>query len=569
VGADETWIFQLNNLLPEIVPCYFTARMEIQPATTAVPCRNTFSRFGPWLVVLAVLLFVGFIRMRLLDMPLERDEGEYAYTGQLILQGIPPYELAYNMKLPGTYYAYAAGMVVFGQTTAGIHLTLLVVNALTIVFVFLLGRKLFGKTAGLAACASYALMSVSTTVFGTAAHATQFVVLFAVPGTLLLWQASQSGNRRLMFFSGLLYGLAFVMKQQGICFGMFGFLALLWLERTGASPPSNAVKRTGLFVLGAALPFVVICLYLAGAGVFPRFWFWTFSYARTYVTGTSLVEGFGHFSDYIRNQFDFFAGFWILSAAGLVVALRNTAGGARLMFAAGFLFFSFLGVTPGLYFREHYFVLMLPAFAVAVGMAVSVLQSMSPSRMKAVPVILLISVLAWDVYLQRWAFFQLPPQILCRIIYGDNPLTESVSAANYIREHSSKGARIAVIGSEPEIYFYAGRHSATGYIYIYPLMENQPYAVVMQHQMIGEIALAKPEYMVIVVNRYSWLLKDSSDLEILNWAQNYAATSYERVGLVVSRPGEMPMQLWGADVKNYHGKLEQYLDIYHRKPDVN
>jgi hypothetical protein len=39
---------------------------------------------------------------------LERDEGEYAYAGQLMLQGIPPYQLAYTMKLPGPFAAYAA-----------------------------------------------------------------------------------------------------------------------------------------------------------------------------------------------------------------------------------------------------------------------------------------------------------------------------------------------------------------------------------------------------------------------------------------------------------------------------
>ena len=52
-------------------------------------------------------------------MPLERDEGEYAYAGQLILQGIPPYELAWNMKFPGVYVAYAALMSVFGQIAGG------------------------------------------------------------------------------------------------------------------------------------------------------------------------------------------------------------------------------------------------------------------------------------------------------------------------------------------------------------------------------------------------------------------------------------------------------------------
>src|SRR4051812_24256407 len=97
--------------------------METQPA--AKP--NPFARFLPWLLILAVLLFVDAVRLHSLGVPLTRDEGEYAYAGQLILQGVPPYELAYNMKLPGTYLAYALGMGIFGQTTAGIHLTLLLV----------------------------------------------------------------------------------------------------------------------------------------------------------------------------------------------------------------------------------------------------------------------------------------------------------------------------------------------------------------------------------------------------------------------------------------------------------
>src|SRR6185295_17207704 len=84
--------------------------------------------YAPWILLAVVILFIGTIRIRLLDFPLERDEGEYAYAGQLILQGIPPYQQAYNMKLPGTYYAYAAIMAVFGETTRGIHLGLLVVN---------------------------------------------------------------------------------------------------------------------------------------------------------------------------------------------------------------------------------------------------------------------------------------------------------------------------------------------------------------------------------------------------------------------------------------------------------
>src|SRR6266702_1142514 len=83
------------------------------------------SRYGAVAVVLLAILLFGAIRWRLRDLPLERDEGEYAYAGQLLLQGVPPYQLAYNMKLPGTYLAYAGFLRTFGETPAGIHLGLL------------------------------------------------------------------------------------------------------------------------------------------------------------------------------------------------------------------------------------------------------------------------------------------------------------------------------------------------------------------------------------------------------------------------------------------------------------
>src|SRR5438270_4418661 len=96
-----------------------------------------------YLVLLLLLVLFAGIRFRLRSMPLERDEGEYAYIGQLMLQGVPPYKLAYSMKLPGTYAMYAGAMDVFGQTTTGIRVGMLLINALTTVLVFLLGRKVF------------------------------------------------------------------------------------------------------------------------------------------------------------------------------------------------------------------------------------------------------------------------------------------------------------------------------------------------------------------------------------------------------------------------------------------
>src|SRR6185503_13553529 len=95
-----------------------------------------------WLLLAIVVLVPFVIRLRLLQMPLERDEGEYAYAGQLILQGVPPYKLVYNMKLPGTYAAYALIMACFGQTASAIHFGLALVNAASIVLMFFIARRL-------------------------------------------------------------------------------------------------------------------------------------------------------------------------------------------------------------------------------------------------------------------------------------------------------------------------------------------------------------------------------------------------------------------------------------------
>src|SRR5438067_7520870 len=116
--------------------------------------------------ILAIIVFglVIAIRIRLLGIPLERDEGEYAYAGQLMSQGTAPYKLAYNMKFPGTYAAYALIMAIFGQTIVDIHLGLLLINAATILLIFLLGRRLIDSIAGLAAAMAYAVLSVSPSV---------------------------------------------------------------------------------------------------------------------------------------------------------------------------------------------------------------------------------------------------------------------------------------------------------------------------------------------------------------------------------------------------------------------
>lgn len=109
--------------------------------------------------LLVVLILTAVVRWHRMELPLERDEGEYAYAGQLMLEGMPPYVGAYNMKLPGIYLAYTAILGVFGQTVWAIHLGLLLINLASICLVYLIGRKLIDARGALFSAATFAVLS--------------------------------------------------------------------------------------------------------------------------------------------------------------------------------------------------------------------------------------------------------------------------------------------------------------------------------------------------------------------------------------------------------------------------
>lgn len=558
------------------------------------------------LILLAVALLLSlFVRARLLALPLERDEGEFAYAGALLLHGTPPYQLAYNMKLPGTYLAYAALMAVFGQTDVGVHLGLLLVNLAAIVLVFFCARDLFDSLAAGFAALAYALLTMSPSVNGMSTHATHFVALFGSAGAWGLWRALRNGRAWLFLLSGVLFGTAFVMKQQGVFLPVFGCLAVLvW----GASRRPFAWRRVlvplAAMLAGTVIPYAVICLWLWRAGVFGKFWFWTVSYAGEYVELTPLGLGLFFFWRAVTWVVVPNLSLWILALIGAAALGVSRAARQTRWFVLALLVFSFLCVCPGLYFRQHYFIVMLPAVALLVGWGCAwLLQLAAPRRgrergpapaaqpprrpvrsrpvaraprrrsggtaaelLRGAIVPLVLAALALPVWQQRGYYFTWPPAKVSRQIYGLAPFVESPAIGRYLREHTRPGQRVAVLGSEPQLYFYSGRTSATGYIYTYGLMEAQPYALKMQQEMIDEIERARPEMIVFVNVPDSWMKKRESNEHIFDWANAYLAGSYDRVGLVDILSADQTDYRWDQELTNVAPRSQYSLWVLKRKP---
>ncbi len=519
-------------------------------------------------LLLLILVCAGMIRFRLRNIPLERDEGEYAYAGQLLLQAIPPYQLAYNMKLPGTYAAYALMLSVFGQTPGGVHIGLLFCNAGTIILIFFLSRRLFDATSGIVAAASYAILSVSPSVLGFAAHATHFVILVAVAGILLLLKAIESARLWTFFWSGILLGLSFLMKQPGILFVVFAVLYLMASHGNDPHRPPGVYKKLGVLLIGCSLPFVLLCILLARAGVFHNFWFWTVSYASQYATSVRLSEGVLLLGTMLSRIVGTSPWIWMIATVGLFFLVFDHKYRKSLLLVLGFCLFSFLAACPGLNFREHYFILMLPAISILAGLAVTAsiqhLRTRSSSGILHIAPAITFGVAAFvTVYGQRAFLFQMQPSVASRSVYFANPFPEAIPIAEYIRNNSSQDARVAVLGSEPEIYFYAHRHSATGHIYVYGLMEEQKYAGQMQQEMIREIEAAQPQFLVFVNVSASWLIRPHSDTSILTWAQNYIHDGYQLTG-IADIYSDATVYRWGPEAMSYQPRSNNVVYVFRK-----
>jgi hypothetical protein len=498
--------------------------------------------------LLVVLGAIVALRLAVVDVPLERDEGEFAYMGQLILRGETPYLAAANMKLPGVYYAYAAILGVLGETPAAIRIGLLVVNLLAILLIYHLGATLLDEVAGAAAAVAYAVLSLDPSVLGFTAKGEHFVVPPLLGGMLLLARSSPPRAGSTLALAGLLFGLAIVMKQHAVVLFVFG---VFWVASTAWRISWRAAAREGIVLAGASLaPFGAVCAFMAATGAFTPFWFWTVRYAREYAALVPPALARVEFRRHVVEITTASAPLWTLVAVGVTALGWDGPTRRRAPLLAGFAAASLLATVPGLRFSEHYFILTLPAASLLVGAAVSSLARRAAASGPAMAALVAggVPLLAAAASLvpEPATLFRQPPAAVARAVYGNNPFPEAVEIARYLEAHTTPEEPVAVIGSEPEIYFLAHRRAAVSYMYVYPLMEPQPFAQRMQDEMIEQLARSRPRFLVLVNVAASWSRRPDSSHALLDWVERTVNTEYRLVGLVDIMPDGETIYRWDA-----------------------
>ena len=298
-----------------------------------------------WLL-LAVLAFVA-LRVPVLSMPLERDEGEYAYIAWRLLEGDVPYRDGFNQKPPGVFAVYAAAIAAFGRSVEGIRLLLHLWTAASAALLFLLVRRLADPVAAAGAVLFFAVASVDPRLSALAANTELFMLLPLVGSVLCLERALASGAPRWWLACGALAAAALWFKQVAATQALWiGLVALF----AAGSVPASRWARLGWLALGALAVVLPGLALFAAAGALPELADAVVLHNLAYAGRRSFSEGLDNLWGALQSQAPGLALLWLAAALGLVLPTRRPKTRALL---GGWLLASALGVAVGWQFRPH------------------------------------------------------------------------------------------------------------------------------------------------------------------------------------------------------------------------
>ncbi|MCH2171118.1 glycosyltransferase family 39 protein [Myxococcota bacterium] len=451
-------------------------------------------------MAVSVLAFAA-VRAPLLDVPLERDEGEYAYIAWRWLEGELPYREAFDQKPPLVFAAYASAFALLGVGVDAVRVLGVLWTAGTTLLLYMLVRRLGGPLPAAWSALLYGLASADPVLAATATNTELLMAFPTVAAALALWRGLQRGDRWNWILFGALAAIACGFKQVAVTdmawFTLFG----LFSEPRAAGCWVRRWWRMVWIGVGAAIAVAPVALVFGQGGAFSELLDATLWHNADYVGTQSAEQSLATLAGELARQAP---GFWPLWTAALAGLVWPDGGTRRVrVLLLGWLVASAAGVSVGAYYRAHYFIQALPPLCALAGLGLTRVLELWERRVRGRPlavwagVLAMVGVAVGPTLVSRWTVLSAGSgEAISRQIYGVNPFPEAASLAEFVARVTSPEEPVLVVGSEPEVLFLARRPTATRYIFMYPLTGPYPDALDRQREALAEIADAEPSVVV-------------------------------------------------------------------------
>jgi 4-amino-4-deoxy-L-arabinose transferase-like glycosyltransferase len=495
-------------------------------------------RSGTRTILLGASLFLVIVALRapLLTIPLERDEGEYAYIAWRLGYNELPYRDWFDQKPPAVFYVYRLALMLPFEPIRAIHFVALLFSATSACALFFLGLRFMSRFWAWLAGALFALLAADPLIQGTAAN-TELFMLCPLILSQIAFVTAINRQKKTVFFTllaGALTGVAFMFKQVAIV----NWLLMIGLypifvrgeNRWRAAISFAAWSATGLL---AVLGFVV--LYFFAHGGLRNFVENVFTHNLQYVGAVPVSWRFeycwGTLTRLARTQ----TIVWLSAAVGLIGLLKSR----KLTWFAlltGWFITSFIGASASGYFFPHYFQQLLPPLALAAAAGADRLHFARPLR--SLPHgsrrVLLAALVAILPVVTLWPFlFRYSPADAVRRIYPGDFFAEMPRFAQRVEEVTPPNRPIFIFGSEPELLFYAHRPSATRYIFLFPLYGPYGNSREKQSAATAEVESANPPTVVYFPNLL--FFTSGADQYFTDWSRSYMDQNFYVDTLLIAR----------------------------------
>jgi hypothetical protein len=512
-----------------------------------------------WILLILSLVFVLIARLQLLNMPLERDEGGFAYIGQQLFGDKLLYKDVFDNKLPGLYFVYWIFTILPFEPTVRIHVGLLLVHSATLYLFFLLVKKMFNEQIAAISTALFAINAILPNVLGFAAHATQLMLLPVIGALLLLWKTQNTENNwKNLILSGLLLGFAFIIKQPAVVFIVFALLILM----TDDKPIAQRLQRSLGFGLAATLPYLAVAAYFKMQGRFSDFWYWTFQ-ATTEQTISKEENAL-----YLNKMLPLVTHnnwlFWAMGLVSLVLILFLKYTNLQKKWALGLMISSLLSCVIGLGYSQHYFVTALPWLSLGSVLLFFALQEKYVEKSSLLAPILSFTIVLLPILFNFEYFTRPNPLKIADEMYHWNGFPELQAIGTALNKRLKPGESIAVLGSEPQLNYYTNTKNSSPHIFTYSLVRSGPHQREFQQQYVKDIFEKQPTYIVISSSAASW----AADFEKSSFFKDELFQKVKEQYNLIGRAniGQMPLSIfWEEELRTKQPPSCPPIFVFRRK----
>jgi 4-amino-4-deoxy-L-arabinose transferase-like glycosyltransferase len=413
--------------------------------------------------ILAVFLLT---RLPYLSLPLERDEGSYAYEGWIWITGKGlPYRDAYEMKPPLLHLIYAVAIGLLGNNLYAIRIFAAFYMAIVVVLSALLMRRWWGEKTMLLGGITMAL-AMNSFRWGAIQFNAESLMLLPLLGVVWFIDKSLVDKKQRGWQIGLCLGLAIWIKQVAIYPDLILGAFYYWKMRSW--------KSLWQLATGAILPTIVFVTYFASRGALGNMWE-NIGYLASRSTsdgfnslrlcGTTSIRGGCILGWLMRMREATF--FFVLALVGFAVSFRKRERGwdiGALWVLAMWI------VIKGAGWKDwnHYYLLLVPGLVWGVLLLWMWLGKKYKILVYYTAILLFLLTIGTE-----WAFILQGQNAALAAEYGESNqrlFSDAIPVANWLKSNMKEDEKLAVWNDEAEIYFYANKISASRWLYYYPPM---------------------------------------------------------------------------------------------------